>query len=260
MTYKFEPPPRSLFKYISLSNENRWTWLEDIVVRHRIFLSSPSDFNDPFDCAPTLSSPKTAIAWEVTSKRYIQRIEREFGANEARAVRAGLKKLSNRDKLRLLNEASRLSAEQTGIYCLTELSDNVLMWSHYADNHKGVCVEFRIDSHPISHIHAVARVFYQTERPELPILRIDDDENRTYDALRTKAEFWAYEKEWRLMLAGAARKSMDIPKNVVASIILGARCTQETAARVEQIAAQSSSSLIIRKAEISSTAFKLEVS
>ena len=32
--------------------------------------------------------------------------------------------------------------EQFGISCFTTKHDNFLMWSHYADNHRGVCLEF----------------------------------------------------------------------------------------------------------------------
>ena len=31
---------------------------------------------------------------------------------------------------------------QRRIYCLTPIPNNILMWSHYADNHKGICLEF----------------------------------------------------------------------------------------------------------------------
>jgi hypothetical protein len=30
------------------------------------------------------------------------------------------------------------------IYCLTPKADSTLMWSHYADNHCGVCLEFSV--------------------------------------------------------------------------------------------------------------------
>jgi hypothetical protein len=29
-----------------------------------------------------------------------------------------------------------------GIYCVSTNYDDVLMWSHYADSHKGICLEF----------------------------------------------------------------------------------------------------------------------
>jgi len=29
-----------------------------------------------------------------------------------------------------------------GIFCLSEINDSILMWSHYAENHCGFCVEF----------------------------------------------------------------------------------------------------------------------
>ena len=30
--------------------------------------------------------------------------------------------------------------------CLSENNSSVLMWSHYADNHKGICIEYDFES------------------------------------------------------------------------------------------------------------------
>lgn len=32
--------------------------------------------------------------------------------------------------------------KEIGVYCLTTVPDSILMWSHYANNHKGVCLEY----------------------------------------------------------------------------------------------------------------------
>lgn len=32
------------------------------------------------------------------------------------------------------------------IYCLSVLNDSNLMWSHYTGNHRGICLEFKVDN------------------------------------------------------------------------------------------------------------------
>jgi len=51
--------------------------------------------------------------------------------------------------IRAITESSRLLAENLALrrfYCLTPFADNTLMWSHYADNHRGICLEFGKDN------------------------------------------------------------------------------------------------------------------
>jgi len=45
--------------------------------------------------------------------------------------------------IRAITESSRLLAENLALrrfYCLTPFAVNTLMWSHYSDNHRGICL------------------------------------------------------------------------------------------------------------------------
>lgn len=251
--------PSHLYKYISLSSETQWDRLSDVLCNHRVFLSSPLDFNDPFDCVPCIVSPKSAVKWDIVGRRYAARIARDFGQSDAKKVRAGLSKLSDKRKRELLERASAESAEQTGVYCLSELADNVLMWSHYADNHKGICLRFDIGRSPVCDIHGAVDVIYQPERPHLPILRTDDDEFSAFNALRVKADFWAYEKEWRILMAGDARKHMGIPSNLITGAILGARCSDASQDRLRELVGSRQGGFEFSQAVVSSETFRLDV-
>ena len=54
-----------------------------------------------------------------------------------------------------LNSYKRITTEQyvdimtnyvnsLGIFCLSERSDDILMWSHYSNGHRGVCLQFNL--------------------------------------------------------------------------------------------------------------------
>lgn len=68
------------------------------------------------------------------------------------------------------------------------------MWSHYADNHRGVCIEFDSESD----VFMFASPVRYTE--ELPVIVRPDDssEEMLNKAFFTKAKCWEYEQEWRV--------------------------------------------------------------
>jgi hypothetical protein len=69
---------------------------------------------------------------------------------------------------------------------------NPLMWGHYADRHRGVCLGFEAPE------DTLIQVKYQNDR-----LKIEDKtfatEKDAEDLLSIKYSDWCYEKEWRLM-------------------------------------------------------------
>ena len=44
----------------------------------------------------------------------------------------------------MLNKVAKRVAQRKGIACFLSNCDNLLMWAHYADSHKGVCLKFNI--------------------------------------------------------------------------------------------------------------------
>lgn len=92
---------------------------------------------------------------------------------------------------------------ENGIISLTETKDNLLMWSHYADQHKGMVVEFDMSNvffnstysrKGNSHLGKVQRVLYRKER-------LTSVNNYLMAPYFHKSDEWAYEKEHRLLLS-----------------------------------------------------------
>jgi len=133
----FPRPSRFLYKFRSLfpANETSVDRLRDVLVRSRLWLSSPFDFNDPFDM-----SAKFIVDGTVTERR--RRFE-------------GLLKAQGLKRKQIVNELTRLMMKpeseiaevaqaawhkkvaSTGIYSFGGKPRSILMWSHYASNHKG---------------------------------------------------------------------------------------------------------------------------
>lgn len=99
-----------------------------------------------------------------------------------------------------------------GIRCFTEDPRSLLMWSHYADHHQGVCLEYDVSQflltkdgvHFSTYLHPVR---YCDKAEELKIdvlytpgekpLSENEKEQQFFRSVLTKAECWNYEKEWR---------------------------------------------------------------
>ena len=131
-----------------------------------------------------------------------------------------------------------------GVVCLTETWQNPVMWSHYAKEHQGVCIEYDFASLPRGHQKRIMLypVIYGTERFDATryLRPIGEDFNSLLSVLAClhKAEHWRYEREWRLLAPmgdqedGGFNTWMPTPSR----IYLGARMTSEHESELREIA------------------------
>jgi len=89
---------------------------------------------------------------------------------------------------------------KTGISCFSEKNDDLLMWSHYADSHKGFCLEFDCNREPFTKMYPVQ---YSKEipvvDPEKVLINTDNNIEIIERLLLSKYIDWQYEKEWRII-------------------------------------------------------------
>lgn len=119
--------------------------LEDILKNNRIYLSSPTSFNDPFDA----SIPPII---ELDDDDYKEWYQRELRRNR-------LLTPEQRQKAERMLESGEFKSQEAkdgiiagwksglnehGICSFSENISNILLWSHYADNHKGVAVGIEV--------------------------------------------------------------------------------------------------------------------
>lgn len=118
------------------------------------------------------------------------------------------------------NEKTRVYVEkEIGIYSLTTETNNYLMWSHYADSHRGICIGFNSKILYNSVEGTLSPVQYQEELPVHDMLgNVIDFHKRL---LCTKSLCWEYENEYRLTKFHGARKIFKIPLKGIEEIILG---------------------------------------
>jgi len=123
------------------------------------------------------------------------------------------------------------------VLCMSEVSDGPNMWAHYADDHRGAVLEFRVSDELDSSWLLAQRVVYRREPPVLPGVGYWANlllNNLPIDWLEffkeyfyTKTPEWASEKEWRTISLApegvtALYEDRGFHPNELASVRLGA--------------------------------------
>ena len=223
--------PEIIYKYRSWTNSNHKKILTDC----QLYLASPKDFNDPFDC-------------RIVSNFYLLDNEekiRDFAEDISKKHEVAVIKMGGdpqKEKNRMINdlmtnlESFQSHSDKTtfemqddhfGVLSMSERFDSILMWSHYADLHKGFCVGFNEKRMRESNLFGkggpinYAQMFPQIDPRE------QNSIEKSFKQTHTKAEDWAYEKEYRLtklffpIKPETSDRIVSFPKEFIKEIILG---------------------------------------
>lgn len=118
--------------------------------------------------------------------------------------------------------------------------ENTLMWAHYADSHRGFCVEYHIDSSDFrrdsKYELTATRLFevnYLPENNNVLSMSNSDMVLNSKTAFFTKSNDWHYENEVRMVSYNPKDNDKYPPfvlgrKSNISAIYFGVNCTQET--------------------------------
>jgi hypothetical protein len=163
---------------------------------------------------------------------------------------------------------------QMRVFCVAEEHNDLLMWAHYTDSHRGAVIKFKCLPQRDTALCAARRVDYRREIPGLGSLhdwikhltaqvRLDFS-NLFLDLAFTKSAHWSYEKEWRCWwtVAPGNRKELHdfapIFAQEVESIYLGCKITEEDRLDLIGLLAGDFSHVEVYQAEPSKKRFELE--
>jgi len=184
----------SLYHYQDFQPDLHTDRVTDILQNHRIYCSNPADFNDPWDCKPyfdptLLDDPvnRSATA-ESLIATHIPGPNDEMIIQQLRTNPTFLKEMIHR----FSEHNAEFITTRWGVYCLSPDPCLTLMWSHYSCNHRGICLEFAVNS---SKFACAQKVHYQKEYPAL----LPHEEESYLKMLLIKSDDWAYEQEFRLI-------------------------------------------------------------
>jgi len=253
--------PYTLFKYRSLATEEDRKYTSEIFLKNEVWFPTPASFNDPFDCQFVL---KSEASREEKMSFFREYLKWRYRLSDAQAEHRTKKMFSPTRRSELADwERQRLqdirdTRNRIGVFCLTEVSDDILMWSHYADQHRGICLEFTLSSQEhIDFFAQASEIKYQDSFPEVnPFTRSPPGKKLTLMALR-KSTRWKYEKEWRILKVDGPGKET-LPPRLITSVILGARISPDNRQLVLQWVAAHPTPIRVRQAELKKSEYGVE--
>lgn len=126
--------------------------------------------------------------------------------------------------------------KQMRVLCFSEFNDSILMWSHYADSHRGVCLGFERNSDPdngLGSYDVSLPVVYRDDNALQSFRPLELDHKATSKILTTKSLSWSYEKEWR-MISRPNAPEMDYPAPL-REVIFGVWTTNDDQRRIKNM-------------------------
>jgi hypothetical protein len=176
----------------------------NIISKGTVKFTCPLDFNDPFDCQPLVS---TELLHENGGfkKAELSIIDKNYNYFERKLKRDEiLSKLKRRIKSgHFISDLLK----GIGVLSLSRQYDNALMWSHYADYHKGFVVGFRYSKPDdlqeyVEATTAESLIPYKVEYSKDKPVYTPSSNDFDMSILLTKDDVWSYENEERAFTWG----------------------------------------------------------
>ncbi|MEN6317608.1 MAG: DUF2971 domain-containing protein [Syntrophaceae bacterium] len=217
--------PGFLYKYYKLNDRNS----ERIFTENEIYFASPDQFNDPFDCRVQASFDATDGEWEeylgVMMKNKHPELDYEVRSAFVRQLINSGWREDPGTKQKIVSDVQE-AVNKIGVLCLSEVRDDILMWSHYADSHRGFCLQFNIKTTFYPFGELLFKVEYSSSYPQITVLR--DHENQTRKVLLTKSDIWKHEKEWRILDPDNGPGIRIYPAEMLTGVIFGCEMPHES--------------------------------
>ncbi|HLP33333.1 MAG TPA: DUF2971 domain-containing protein [Bacteroidia bacterium] len=289
---KLNHMPSNLYKYRQV-NEFSLKNLENDTV----YLNSPSEYNDPFEFVEAIDFVKIN---NMIEKKYqdelVAKLLKHYPVPEKILYEAkdsdsplaiiseyqleryqGFTKEQAEKTTKILNEMMQKSMIDAGekklaymqsqmkVCSFCESPNQLLMWGHYADCHKGFCIEYNISKWSKDDVRnrLLSPVVYLNslyDATEHLINQINGEGfNNIYPFISgaIKSKEWEYEKEWRLIFPiGPSFPRQDYPMGCQSKVILGARMTENNKQRITSMCFEKG--IKVMQAKPSTTEYKLD--
>lgn len=224
------------YKYLPFSEGSLKTISEGTIK-----FTNPLEFNDPFDCLPH---------YDITSINQITRMRRDLfkAAGDRKGLSPG-KRIQQKGEFvaRLRHRIedgsfARDLMKPVGVVSLSRNALNIPMWSHYADFHKGLVLEFRIPFMGVRDDLALSidrllpfSVKYASQRPHIKI-GTELPHDLVDKLVLTKSRDWEYEEEERVIDRDRGAGIFPYRRDeILSSVIAGLRISEGNFKRLETL-------------------------
>jgi hypothetical protein len=254
--------------------------LEDLLVGNRIHFYSPICLNDPYDCKIQFSIKDVTKemlleASKLACKRKSPEMSDEELERQAKIYYqyTTYKTPQGQAKFReFTKDLLQPELNLMGLLCLTKKEDSILMWTYYADGHKGICLIF--DEGVVSNNFYLAGIDYNDDFlsfQEFMKAMFMHDIDRSFTLqrllLRKGDSLWKHEDERRIVIPAESiekkGRNFNCPSGLLTGIIFGCLMPEESKLEIVDILKRRPkrlSKIKLYEAKRNDNYFKLDIS
>ena len=122
-----------------------------------------------------------------------------------------------------------------GMCAFSEVFNHELMWAHYADQFRGICIayDFYRLRNALPEGVRFSRLYYNEDAPQVGFSRKQRDDRETAKVILSYKNYrWLYEREWR-MFANTGKVIYKDPR-CIARVFIGSRVGEWHRSRIEK--------------------------
>lgn len=248
--YKFYP-----FKWFKNKDGYDESYLIDCIKRRYVYFSDMDDLNDPFEKKANLVLEYVRDEEDLKTKKkgLINFLEEIYSKADEKSQENKLEEIDliNKSDIdgfhdivsnmcnNLLYAYNNKIKPGFRVCCFTKTYDSLLMWGHYAEGMKGVCLKFDFSGYSEGFLN----VKYEDKVQSFSFW--DHVENRNgyiLDMHSTKSKVWSYEKEVRLVKDKSSVMGY-YDKDTLKEVIFGCKTSIDDVKEVFNAVSESGSSV-----------------
>lgn len=225
--------PHRLYHYRGISGDYDRLNLAAILVDSQFYLRSKTMFEDRNDCGFRLGR----LAPRAEVRDYLVKVAKENGATAAdiAKLQQNVMSLTRQGIRAIVEHDTKARFAAVGIVCFTASLRNDALWTRYAENHKGVCIE-------IDTVYG-AMTFGPSKSVEYDdhIFKLaypDTDPYAITTPIFRKQLRWKHEEEIRIAIPSGAGKYLDFAPESVVAVTLGSKATTNTREAIDNLLAK----------------------
>lgn len=197
------------------SNEKIPQW-QQVLFDGILFAAAPQSFNDPYDCDFVVEN---SFLNEVAARKMMIDALEKYNISEQDKNRllfepdwkkvledimeVPLSESLGKTLMQVVDTGLSEAKDNYRVICLSETAQSILMWSHYAQNHTGFCIEYDFNLGTEWLHHHLHPVQYSKNRKQIrgSFANADNAEANAaiHEATLWKSIEWSYEREWRFV-------------------------------------------------------------
>lgn len=208
---------KTIYKFFRINE-----YLYDTLISNQLYFSSIKQFNDPYDCHLSLPNIISFDEFKVYTETHFKDANTRNQLLKAWEIKP--EELST-----AIIGIYRELLNYYGICCFSKTKENLLMWSHYSDSHRGLSMGFDYNK-MTTQFPQYDEVTYSDTPFAFDIKNINDSIAKT---ILRKSKNWEYEEEIRFLMERS--KNVGFNQDALTEINFGSKCSKRNIISIQYL-------------------------